>query len=111
MATVESCRKIVRDVLSEISSIPYLNKGLEKKVVFDGENNSYLLLSIGWEDNRRVHACIIHIDIVGDRIWIQKDNTDLPIARDLEKAGIPKSHIVLGFHRPDMRQYTEYAIA
>ena len=111
MATVEEYRKIVRDVLSELASIPYLNKGIEKGLVFDDTNNRYMLLTIGWENNRRVHGCVIHIDIVGNKIWIQKDNTDLPIARELERAGIPKSHIVLGFHNPDMRQYTEYAIA
>lgn len=33
------------------------------------------------------------------------------IAYELEKAGISKHQMVLGFHDPDVRKYTGYAIA
>ena len=110
MDTIEEYRKIVRDVLNELARIPYLNEGIEREVIFDEANNRYLLIAIGWENERRVHGSIIHIDLIGDKVWIQKDNTDLPLAHELEQAGIPKSKIVLGFHRPATRRYTEYAV-
>ena len=93
-------------MLNELASIPYLNKGIETEVIFDETNNRYLLIAIGWENERRAHGSVIHIDLIGG---IQKDNTDLPLAHELERAGIPKSKIVLGFHRPATRRYTEYA--
>ncbi|MCE2401184.1 XisI protein [Candidatus Poribacteria bacterium] len=40
---------------------------------------------------------------------IQQDNTE-GIAPELERFGIPKEHIVLGFRSPDIRQYTGYAV-
>lgn len=51
------------------------------------------------------------IDILDGKVWIQRDGTEYGIARELEKAGIPKHHIVLGFHTPDVRPFTEYAVA
>lgn len=82
---------------------------LEAKTVFDEENDSYLLLFAGWKGNRRVHSLLIHIEITGGKIWIQEDNTEEGVAADLEKYGVDKQDIVLGFQPPDMRRYTEYA--
>ncbi|MDE0468133.1 MAG: element excision factor XisI family protein [Candidatus Poribacteria bacterium] len=32
------------------------------------------------------------------------------IAPELERYGVPKEHIVLGFRSPDIRPYTGYAV-
>ena len=40
-----------------------------------------------------------------------RDGTEHGIAVDLTAAGIPKEYIVLGFREPELRQYTEYAVA
>ncbi len=111
MATLDKYRKIIHMVLSEHVNIPYLNKEITKELIVDEKNDRYLVVSIGWDNERRVHGCLIHIDIIDGKIWIQKDNTDSAIARELEKAGIPKKEIVLGFYDPSVRQHTEYAFA
>jgi len=54
---------------------------------------------------------LLHIDVIDNLVWIQQDGTEDGIAYELEKAGIPKSSIVLGFHEPEVRQYTGYAVA
>ena len=82
---------------------------LEAKVVFDDENCNYLLLFLGWKRNQRVHSLLIHIEIKNDKIWIQEDNTEEGVAVDLEKYGVAKSNIVLGFQPPSVRPFTEYA--
>jgi hypothetical protein len=66
---------------------------------------------IGREGARRVHGCLIHIDLVHDKIWIQRDGTEDGIATAFIQAGIPKEHIVLGFRSPELRKYTEFAHA
>lgn len=43
-------------------------------------------------------------------MWIQRDGTEDGIALDLENAGIPKDHIVLGFKPPEVRPMTGYAV-
>lgn len=104
-------RQIIQNVLREYVRIHYAYGKIENEAIFDRENDRYLVMSVGWQDVRRVHGCLIHIDIIGGKVWIQRDGTEHGIARELEKAGIPKNQIVLGFHSPDVRQYTEYAKA
>ena len=69
----------------------------------------YLLMLVGRDGTRRVHGCLIHLDIIDDKIWIQRDGTEDGVADDLLNAGISKNQIVLGFQPPDIRPYTEFA--
>ncbi len=81
------------------------------RAIFDRQADSYVVIALGWERARRVHHFVIHLEIINGKVWLQADNTDLVIAEDLERAGIPKSDIVLGFHPADVRPFTEYAVA
>jgi hypothetical protein len=111
MGGIDDFRWIVCDALSEYVRIQYANGDIQNEAVFDCENDRYLVVSVGWQDARRVHGVLIHIDIISDKIWIQRDGTEQGIANDLVKSGIPKDHIALGFHAPDVRQYTDFAVA
>ena len=52
------------------------------------------------------------VAIRGGKVWLEADNTDAVIARELIGAGIPKSEIVLGFRAPELRCDTPgYALA
>lgn len=70
-----------------------------------------LIISEGWRNKEHFHSCLIHLEIIGNKIWVQCDNTEDGIANELVAAGIPKQDIVLGFHEPEVRKYTEFAIA
>jgi hypothetical protein len=54
---------------------------------------------------------VLHLDIKNDKIWIQHNGTELDIAQELVKLGIPKEWIVLGFQSAYKRQFTEFAVA
>jgi hypothetical protein len=41
----------------------------------------------------------------------QENNTDLEVDEDLEEMGISKDEIVVGFHHPSMRKYSNYALS
>lgn len=105
-------RKIVEAVLTDIhnyiSSGPYQNRD---RKLFDRHSDSYAIIEEFWENGQHHHYILIHLEIINDKVWIQADNTDLVVARELENAGIPKSDIVLGFHPPHIRPLTEYAVA
>jgi hypothetical protein len=111
MDSLETYREIVERVLSDYAAVPYAHGDFETEVVFDRDRDRYLLIDVGWDGKRRVHGCIVHIDIIDGKLWIQRDGTEQGIALDLEQAGIPKEHIVLGFREPELRQYTGYALA
>jgi hypothetical protein len=105
-------RKIVRDVLTPVANRPYSIPTLVHEAVFDTEQDRYLVLTIGWEGRvRRIHHCLVHLDIIDGKIWIQRDGTEEGIAYALEAAGVPKSDIVLAFHSEEVRPYTGYAVA
>jgi hypothetical protein len=67
--------------------------------------------TLGWDAGKRVHFPLVHIEIVDGKVWIEKDNTEDGVAEELVQAGMPKSHIVLGFCPPEVRKHTEYAVA
>lgn len=111
MDRLENYRQIIRNVLSEYLKLQYANGEIQNEAVFDRENDRYMIVSVGWQGVKRVHGALVHIDIINDKVWIQRDGTEHGIARELVAAGIPKDHIVLGFHTADVRPHTEYAAA
>jgi hypothetical protein len=111
MDTLEAYREIIESTLLEYTKIPYAYGNIQTEAVFDRNHDRYLLVNVGWDNGKRVHGSLVHIDIINDKVWIQRDGTEHGIAKELVKAGIPKDRIVLGFRPAEIRQYTEYAIA
>lgn len=110
-AQLDHYRQVIETILSDYASLPYSYADIQSEVVFDRNRDRYLWMSVGWDGERRVHGCMVHIDLMDDKIWIQRDGTEQGIAADLERAGIPKARIVLGFRPLEVRPYTGYAIA
>jgi hypothetical protein len=108
---LEHYRQTIETVLSEYAAIPYSYAPIDAEVVFDRTRDRYLWMDVGWDKDRRVHGCLVHIDLIDGKIWIQRDGTEEGVAADLERAGISKEDIVLGFRPPELRPYTGYAVA
>ncbi len=113
MATLNDYREAVRAVLKPYAEARYDNVEASNRLICDEKNDQYLILSLGWakRPKRRIHGCLIHIEIIDNKIWIQRDGTEDGIAGELEEAGVAKTAIVLGFHEPRIRCHTEYAAA
>jgi hypothetical protein len=110
MATLNGYADIVETVLDVYTKIPYAHGDLTCEAIFDRPRSRFVLITLGWDDDERVHHPLVHIDIVGDKVWIQADNSEHGIAPELVQAGIPKSHIVLAFRPLEVRKHTEYAL-
>ncbi|OQX26271.1 MAG: XisI protein [Desulfobacteraceae bacterium IS3] len=108
MAFLDTYRNIICQKLSDYAKIPYAYGEIKIQTVFEKETDCYLILTVGWQADRRIHGCLVHIDIIGDKLWIQRDGTEYGIAEELADAGIPRENIVLGFHPSDIRKYTDY---
>ncbi|HYW19878.1 MAG TPA: XisI protein [Nodularia sp. (in: cyanobacteria)] len=87
----------------------HFSEGTEKELIFDCQRNRYLVVHVGWEDEKRAYGSVIHVDIKDGKIWIQRDLTEEGIANELVELGVPKSDIVLGFRAPHVRQFTGFA--
>ena len=83
---------------------------IEVQTIIDRENKHYQLVNIGWNKNQRMRGCVLHIDIKENRIWIQHDGTEDGASNELVEMGIPKQAIVLAFHSPYKRQYTDFGV-
>ncbi|GAA6617285.1 XisI protein [Scytonema sp. NUACC26] len=106
---VEQYRQIIQRLILERSQRRLAQEEIETQAVLDTERDHYLLLHTGWRGNNRTHGCSIHLDIKDGKIWIQHDGTEVGIATLLLEQGVPKEDIVLAFHSPYMRQFTEFA--
>ena len=111
MDSLERDRSIIESILSEYTKIPYAYGDIQTEAVFDRANDRYLLMNVGWDEGKRVHGSLAHIDIIDGKLWIQRDGTEHGIAKELVQAGIPKDRIVLAFRPPEIRRLTEYAVA
>jgi hypothetical protein len=111
MDTLNNYRQIIEKIITEYAKTPYSHADIDRQAVFDRQSDHYLLMIVGREGVRRVHGCIIHMDIINGKIWIQRDGTEYGMARELLDAGVPKEHIVLAFRSPEMRKHTGFAVA
>lgn len=110
MDRLEPYRQTIREILKPYGNIAYANVEVYNQLAFDAETDQYLVMSTGWGKEGRIHGCLIHVSIQDGKVWIQRDGTEDGIANELVQAGIPKSDIVLGFHEPEIRPYTEFAV-
>ncbi|MBW4571872.1 MAG: XisI protein [Tolypothrix carrinoi HA7290-LM1] len=111
MDILDKYRQIIQNILVTYVDIKYANGDIHNETIFDQPTDRYLVMSLGWQRVKRIHGCLIHIDIIDGKVWIQRDGTEYGIANELVDAGIPKEHIVLGFHQPNVRQHTGFAVA
>jgi hypothetical protein len=107
MDPIAKYRQQVESILHEYAKIPYAHGNIDIQTIFDHEHDHYLLMLVGRDGIRRVHGCLVHIDIIDGKLWIQRDGTEYGIARELIEAGIPASQIVLAFRVPEMDTMTE----
>lgn len=108
---VEQYRQYIRHLLSERRSRASIQRNAQEyevQTIFDSEQDHYQLLYVGWRGNKRDFGCILHLDIKGEKIWIQHDGTEVGIANQLVELGVPKEDIVLAFHEPEVRQFTDF---
>jgi hypothetical protein len=103
--------QIIKEILVEDARYKPAHGDIEPVLIFDDERHSYQLMYIGWDGSQRYHASIIHIRMLNNKIWIEEDGTEEGVATLLLEAGIPKEDIVLAFHSPAKRKYTEFAVA
>ncbi len=111
MDKLEQYRKYIQEILETIVTDASNAGEIEEELIIDQLRDHYLLVNVGWKDQKRNYGNSIHLDIIKGKIWIQRDLTDLCIAEKLLEKGVPKEDIVLAFHPPYKRQLLDFAVA
>jgi len=99
--TLNFYRQSAKKLLSRYKSLN--TEWSETELLFDDERMSYMAVSVGWMRQKRIHLCLIHIDIQNDTVMVQCNNTESMIATELAEMGIPRENICLGFVPPEAR--------
>jgi RimJ/RimL family protein N-acetyltransferase len=79
-------------------------------IVYEARGH-YIWMNLGWQNGERFTGMTVYVRIRDNRFWIEEDWTEEGIATDLVRAGVAKEDIVLAFHEPKMRHYTDFAVA
>lgn len=110
MDKLDDYRKAIRTVILNHQDEVDPDKDVLSEAIFDSEHDHYQLVNVGWQGEIRIYGCILHIDILKRKVWIQHNGTEYNIADELMEQGVDRSDIVLGFHSPVKRQFTEFAV-
>ena len=110
MDQLDRYREIVRRLIEEYASYKPANGQIDTEAIVDRDRDHYEVMHVGWDGHRRVHGCVVHLDIIGGKVWIQHDGTNRPVADELLAAGIPREDIVLAFHPKRLRHLTGFAV-
>ena len=103
-------REIVRGIIEEYASYKPSHGQIDTEAIVDREHDHYEVMHLGWDGVRRVHGSVVHLDIIGGKVWLQYDGTNRPVADELIAAGIPAEDIVLAFHPAELRPLTGFGV-
>ena len=103
-------REIVRRVVEDYASLQVGDGRVDTYALIDAARDHYVAMQTGWWGEDRVHGAFVHLDIINEKVWIQFDGTDRPVADELEAAGVPKEDIVLGEQPAEVRPLTGYGV-
>jgi hypothetical protein len=99
MDKLEQYQNYIENILKEYSQYKPSYGDVELQLLIDRENNHYQLMTVGWNGEKRIHGIMLH------------NGTERGIAQDLLELGVPKQDIVLAFHSPTRRKYTDFAVS
>jgi hypothetical protein len=110
MDTLTRYRDAIQALLQAYAALSDPNGSVQDETVFDREADRYLLMAVGWQGPRRIHQCVLHLDLVAGEVWVQANHTDQGIVAELVAAGIAPNDIVLAFHPPEARALVAHAM-
>lgn len=82
---------------------------VEDLIITDRVHGIYMLMSVGWRNNKRIQSIPFQARIVEDKIWVEWDGTDPSITEELLHRGVPREDLVLGWQSPSLRAMMERA--
>ncbi|UZQ54902.1 XisI protein [Trichothermofontia sichuanensis B231] len=106
-------QKLIERILTEYVELTKRrpNPDIETFLIVDQAKAHYIWMNLGWQNGERITGMTVYVRIRDGKFWIEEDWTENGIATDLIGEGVPQEDIVLAFHEPKMRQYTEFAVA
>lgn len=84
--------------LAEYATLTPINfRNANNQVITDPENGHYLLVRLGWQDDRYLYNTVFHFDLQDNKVIVRRNQTDLDIVEELGAYGILEDDIQLAF--------------
>jgi XisI protein len=103
---------LITAYIDELLRVPVSHGDIAMESLIDTPRQRFAVLSVGWNDLKRVQSLVLYVALRGDKIYIEQDGTPAPgLALYLIEHGIPQSSIVLASQHPRKRRNTAFAVA
>lgn len=63
-----------------------------------------------WKKNSHTYAVYVHLEVVDDKIWVQRNYTEHEVIDGLLGAGVLPADIIAGYLPESMREAATYAL-
>jgi len=82
MDSLERDHSLIESILIEYTKIPYAYGDIQTEAIFDRTRDRYVLMNVGWDEGKRVHGSLVHIDIIDGKVRVHTlvDNCPRSIA-------------------------------
>ena len=70
MDKLNEYRTKVRQLLTKHLQYKPSYGDVEVEQIFDEDHDHYQIISIGWNNQKRIYGLIMHLDIKNNKIWI-----------------------------------------
>lgn len=88
----------IKSVIQSYIEYYYEDSALTIQTIFDDENGHYVLIHLGWQDNQWVYGVPLHLDLIENRICIQRNQTEVELENELMELGVLEEDLTLGFY-------------
>ncbi|MBF2047064.1 MAG: XisI protein [Elainella sp. C42_A2020_010] len=79
---------------------------IEVQLLCNELQDDYQIFHLGWDEDDRIHHCLVHVRLKDGKIWVENDDTEVGIANILVELGVAKAEIVLAYHAPYLRHFS-----
>ncbi|MEM1325695.1 MAG: element excision factor XisI family protein [Bacteroidota bacterium] len=92
----------IKTVIQSYIEYYYKESPLRIQTIFDDNNGHYILIHLGWQDDQWTYGIPLHLDIIADKIWIQRNQTEVELEEELLELGVLEEDMIIGFYTTDM---------
>lgn len=99
MDRIENYRQILEKTVKRHARFQPANGEIKTHAVCDRAGGEYMVIDSGWnEKGRRIYDVVLHFRLQNGIVYVERDNTDAEVVRELVKAGVETGDIILAYN-------------
>ncbi len=108
MDRLEKNRRVLELIVKRHAAFQPANGQIKTHAVCDSVNDEYMVVDAGWNENgRRIYDVVLHFRLQDGTIYVERDNTDAEVVKELLEAGVGQEDIILAFNSIQYQKLTD----